>query len=230
MKIFDRIIKSGLLLFLLIVSILVSISYGWYTNTVLIGKIDAETKEVTFSYKLDDSTTNIIKYEVSNLAFFDVDSVDELKYFQTMHTVITIELENFSSDDVSYYLEFESIKSITQTNGDESSIAYVAGIFSETENLTITDNGTNSISTYMIQDYSTQTNYKTRYDSKVNLEVNDGSNAGARKTIYLHIFGVQEIDSATNEFLIDSTGNLISYDFTLSIHSMPGHDEPTVDE
>ena len=37
---------SKVLSFLLIVSILVSISYGWYTNTVLIRKIDAETKEV----------------------------------------------------------------------------------------------------------------------------------------------------------------------------------------
>ena len=151
MKIFDRILKSGLLMFLLIVSILVSISYGWYTNTVLVGKIDAETKEVAFSYKLDDSTTNIINYQVSNLAFFDVDSIDELKYFQSMHTVITIELENFSSDEVSFYLEFESVKSITeitvkdseeQEKKEKTSVAYVAGIFSESKELEVEYNKT----------------------------------------------------------------------------------------
>ena len=137
MKIFNNLFKTGILSLVLMFSVLVSITYGWYTNTSMIGKIDAETKNVSFSYKLNGSESNIVNYQVENLAFFDVDAEDELKYLQSMHTVIKIELENFSSDEVSYYIQLESKKSYMYDEDDEDpiSVAYIAGFFTETETI-----------------------------------------------------------------------------------------------
>ena len=67
------------------------------------------------------------------------------------------------------------------------------------------------------------------FESEENLEVNDGSNTGAKKTLYLHLIGVQEIDKATNDFLYDSQGEKVEYHFSLTVHSEPGTDDPTVE-
>ena len=227
MKILNKLFKSGLLSVLLILTAFVSISYGWYTNTMLIGKIDAETKNVSFSYKLNGSESNIVKYKVDNLAFFDVDSEDELKYLSKMHTVIKIELENFSSDEVSYYLKFESEKSYMYDEDIPISIAYVAGFFTESEQLDFEEK--DLIADFLNKDYLTSDIYTSTFNSSVNLEVNDGSNAGARKTVYLHLIGVQEIDSATNEFLYDAKGNKIEYQFSLIVNSTPGTNSPIIE-
>mgnify|MGYP003305676052 CR=1 FL=1 len=228
MKILNSLFKSGLLSVVLLFTVLVSISYGWYTNTSLIGKIDAETKNVSFSYKLNGSESNIVKYQVDNLAFFDVDSEDELKYFEDMHTVIKIDLENFSSDEVSYYLEFESEKSyMYDENNEPTSIAYIIGFFTESEELNLT--GKTSIADFLNVDYLDSDKCTATYNSSVNLEINDGSNTGAKKTIYLHLIGVQEVDKATNDFLYDNQGNRIEYQFTLTVHSEPEKNDPIVD-
>ena len=228
MKFLNSLFKTGLLSVVLLFTVLVSISYGWYTNTSLIGKIDAETKNVSFSYKLNGSESNIVKYQVDNLAFFDVDSEAELKYFEEMHTVIKIELENFSSDEVSYYLEFESEKSYMYDESDEPiSIAYITGFFTESEELDLT--AKTSIADFLNEDYLSSDIYTTTYNSSVNLEINDGSNAGAKKTIYLHLIGVQEVDKATNDFLYDNQGNRIEYQFKLTVHSEPEKNDPIVD-
>ena len=227
MKFLNKLFKSGLLSVLLLLTVFVSISYGWYTNTMLIGKIDAETKNVSFSYKLNGSETNIVKYQVDNLAFFDVDSEDELKYFEKMHTVIKIELENFSSDEVSYYLKFESKKNYMYDEADVPiSIAYITGFFTESEELIF--DGKTSISDFLNDDYLTADTYTSTFNSNVNLEVNDGSNSGAKKTIYLHLIGVQEIDKANNDFLYDSQGKEVEYQFSLTVHSEPGTNSPIV--
>ena len=228
MKILNGLFKTGLLSFVLVLTVLVSITYGWYTETSLIGKIDAETKNVSFAYKLNGSESNIVKYQVDNLAFFDVTIEDELKYFTSMHTVIKIELENFSSDEVSYYVKFESEKSYMYVEEEEDpiSVAYIAGFFTETETISI--DGKTVIADFLNDDYLALDTYTSIYESGVNLEVNDGSNAKAKKIIYLHLFGVQEKATATNDFLYDSKGNKIEYQFTLTIHSKPETDEPIV--
>jgi hypothetical protein len=145
-----------------------------------------------------------------------------------MHTVIKIELENFSSDEVSYYLEFESEKSYMYDESDEPiSIAYITGFFTESEELDLT--GKTSIADFLNEDYLSSDIYTTTYNSSVNLEINDGSNAGAKKTIYLHLIGVQEVDKATNDFLYDNQGNRIEYQFKLTVHSEPEKNDPIVD-
>ena len=228
MKFINNLFKSGLLTVLLLVTAFVSVSYAWYTNTMLIGKIDAETKNVSFSYKLNGSKSNIIKYQVDNLAFFDVDSEGELKYLEDMHTVIKIELENFSSDEISYYLKFESEKSYMYDEANEViSIAYIVGFFTESEELDL--NGKTSIEDFLNDDYLSVDTYTSTFESEVNLEVNDGSNTGAKKTLYLHLIGVQEIDKATNDFLYDSQGEKVEYHFSLTVHSEPGTNDPTVE-
>ena len=229
MKILNRLFKSGLLLILLALTTFISISYGWYTNTMLIGKIDAETKNISFSYKLNGSESNIIKYKIDNLTFFDVDSEEELKYLSSMHTVIKIELENFSSDEVSYYLKFDSEKSyMYDEDSNPISIAYVSGFFTESEELSI--DGKNTIADFLNSDYLLVDTYTSIFNSSVNLEVNDGSNSEAKKTIYLHLIGVQEIDKATNDFLYDNKGNKIEYQFTITVNSKPGTNDPTIEE
>ena len=85
MKINRKIIKSSILtLTFLFLLITFSITYAWYTDTTQIGKIDAETKDITFAYRINGSEENIQSYSVKNLAFFDVDNEKELKYFKTI--------------------------------------------------------------------------------------------------------------------------------------------------
>ncbi|MBQ3254040.1 MAG: hypothetical protein IJA65_05725 [Acholeplasmatales bacterium] len=223
-----KLIISGILsIVLFFLFITFSVTYGWYTNVTKIGKIDAETKDITFSYKLDGGESNEFTYSVTNLAFFDVDDSSELKYFDNMHTVIKIELENFSSDVVSYYVEFKSEK-IKTTN--DTSIAYVMGVITTSETISITDDGTNTVSTYYPGYDKTKDDFTNKYSSVNNLEINTGSNSEAKATLYLHLIGVQEIDTATNEFLFDNEGKPKGYNFTLTIHSEPINDEPDVTE
>ncbi len=235
MKINKKILRAGILscVFLLLF-ITFSITYGWYTNTTMIGKIDAETKDITFSYKLNGGESNTQTYSIENLAFFDVDDPNELKYYQSMHTVIEIELENFSSDKVNYYVEFNSTKTITTVDGTEegekTSVAYVMGVITTSETLEVVDNDSNSVSTYYPGYNTTSDVYTNRYNSQEALEINTGSNSGAKATLYLHLIGVQEIDTATNEFLFDENGQPVGYEFTLTIHSDPVGSEPNVTE
>ena len=225
MKTKIKIIKSVILsvIFLLLL-ISFSITYAWYTRTSLIGKLDAETKDITFSYKINGGKANPISYSITNLAFFDPEAPEELKYFVDMHTVIKIELENFSTAEVSYYIQFNSTKVET-----ENSLAYVMGIITTSKDLDIVDNGTNTVGTYFNYDTSSDT-YSFTYNSEANLEINDGSNANAKATLYLHLIGVQENPLATNNFLFNAEGKPIAYRFNLVIHSKPVNNDPIVTE
>lgn len=224
------IVSTTLSILLFFLFITFSVTYGWYTNVTKIGKIDAETKDITFSYKLNDGEANQFEYSVINLAFFDVDDSSELKYFVKMHTVIKIELENFSSDVVNYSIGFESEKIKTTVDSVDTSIAYIMGVITEDENISITDNGTNTVSTYFEGYDTAKSNYSYEYESKENLAINTGANSEAKATVYLHLIGVQEIDTATNEFLFDSQGNPKGYNFTITIHSEPINDDPVITE
>ena len=232
MKINKKILRAGILscVFLLLF-ITFSITYGWYTNTTMIGKIDAETKDITFSYKLNGGESNTQTYSIENLAFFDVDDPNELKYYQSMHTVIEIELENFSSDKVNYYVEFNSTKSIITDGEVKTSVAYVMGVITDSKTLNIdTTDESNSVSTYYPEYNTALEVYTDRFNSPAALEINTGDNSEAKVTLYLHLIGVQEIDTATNEFLFDENGQPVSYEFTLTIHSDPVGSEPNVTE
>ena len=61
--------------------------------------------------------------------------------------------------------------------------------------------------------------------------MNNGDNAGAKKVVYLHLVGVQEIDNATNDFLYtieNGKTKQIEYHFKLIVHSEPATSNPVV--
>ena len=61
--------------------IVVSTVLGWYTNVNQMGEINANTKNVGFSYTINGVELQEDEYQISNLAFFDVDSMYEGSYF-----------------------------------------------------------------------------------------------------------------------------------------------------
>ena len=96
-------------------------------------------------------------------------------------------------------------------NGNKASVAYPLGIISASAKLNTAS--ANNISDLIPQD---ATNNDTTYTQTLTGEL-----AGSvSDTIYLHLFGVQEIDTAINsDFLFDQAGNKISYSFKITIHA-----------
>lgn len=213
---------------LLIAAVVFVITYGWYVKRQQTADINATTKNVAIEYTFDDDTTkNVVEYKVENIAFFDADSTNgnkiELKYLPVMAVKLDIKLLNKSSNNVSYKVTFESLKSIVsetvEGNTVNKSIAYMDCLFynnsnSNTlvipENVT-TVNGMKAVSTDGVtytNTASTSTN-KAEYDSSslstplVLSPVTDEDTAStiASKTVTLsmYIYGVQEIDNAAND-------------------------------
>ena len=218
---------------LLIAAVVFAITYGWYVKRQQTADINATTKNVAIEYTFDDDTTkNVVEYKVENIAFFDADSTDEnkieLKYLPVMAVKLDIKLLNKSSNDVSYKVTFESLKSIVsetvEGNTVNKSIAYMDCLFynnSNSNTLVIPENVTtvNGMKTVNTDGVTytntalTETN-KAEYDSSslstplVLSPVNDEDTAStiASKTVTLsmYIYGVQEIDkSANDDFLYE---------------------------
>lgn len=196
-----------------------SATYGWYTNTTRIGKIDAETKDLAFGYIFNDdsSTENTQEYSIDNLAFFDIDeAANERKYIAIMATSIKIFIENYSSDEIDYSISFASEKKSTGSTGSETSIAYVAGFFSQYQ---ISDDEWKTD----LEDFLS-TNDKTIASADGGtLAGTTGSQANATATVYLYLIGIQEIDTAENDFLDES------YNFKITLRGS-GSSIPTVEE
>lgn len=223
-----RIVVSFVALVIVVVSL--TFTFAWYTNTNQVGKFDAETKNLAITYELDDKDVDVTTYSVTNLVFFDIDDPKELKFLNDMHTVIKLDIKNLSSDAINYSIIFESVMKITSTTTTEgetttstvTSKAYVAGFISNSPTISIEDNNTNSISTYL------PANANTSADATTYKSVSTGEiNVATESTLYLHILGVQEIDSASNEFLFDSEGNAVEYNFTITIEAVGKTIDPT---
>lgn len=243
-KIFNNIL-SIVAPILLIATVIVFISYGWYVKRQQTANIDASTKNVAIEYTFDDDESkNVVNYTVSNLSFFDIDSTDENKieliYLSSMAVSLTLNLKNNSSNNVTYKITFNSLKDvIKETIDDEEvtkSIAYIGCLFYDLESIpnTVTkiedileleDTGV----TYISDD----TKYIATYDSGsdpnnlVLLEPDDDIE------IKMYLFGIQEIDEAKNDdFLYEevtennvTTKKLKTYSFSLTIESIPVGDE-----
>ena len=207
-------------------------TFAWYTYTSKIGKIDADTKDIAFTYTFNNSNEiNVNSYSISNLTFFDIDDSYELKYFNDMHTVIELDIENYSSDIIDYTIDFSTEISEIKDGENVISRAYVIGFITTSDNISITDNGSNSISNYVPEneDESVTTFLSTYKNDATNpLEISNGSNKNSSVTLYLHLLGVQEIDTANNDFLFDENGAAVSYEFTLTIKAVGRTKDPTI--
>ncbi len=206
-------------------------TFAWYTYTSKIGKIDADTKDIAFTYTFNDSTEiNINSYSITNLTFFDIDDPYELKYFNDMHTVIKLDIENYSSDIIDYTIDFSTEISEIKDGENVISSAYVIGFITTSDDISITDNGSNSISNYIQGNKNESgTTFSSRYNNDATnpLEISDGNNQNSSVTLYLHLLGVQEIDTANNDFLFGKNG-AVSYEFTLTIKAVGRTKDPIV--
>ena len=202
----------------LIAYVAISRAFGWYTNVDELGKIDAETKDFSFVYKIDDDEEiNRTEYEVTNLTFFDIDNYydeetkegqDELLYLNNMAVHIELTLENTSDSEVSCTVTFASTEVANNT-----SAAYVGGIVSAEEIDFVKDT-----SHLKIEDYMT---------TGSNVYSNTSMSAKSETVIHIYIFGVQKNDTAKNE---DFLGSSYKYNFTLTIESICLESEPSIVE
>ena len=224
-------LSLSILASVVIIFITISMVRAWYTNAIQTGDINAETKELSIKYQLNEGSENIVEYNnITNLAFFDIDSDEEGKYLRTMAFKIDIDLENNST----YEIKFESAKTTKKdSSNNEISIAYAACIFDN-----VSDDNITAVDDYLVG--ATNTNYEITYAyddvptfeaSKKSTGTNyllakanaTGTHQDEYKTrVTLYVFGIQEVDSAANEdFLYDTNGDTQTYQFTLSIIANP---------
>ncbi len=110
---------------LLVAATATVVIFAWYVSMIQTGEIDASTKNLAIEYTFDNNTKkNQTKYTVKNLAFFDVDSTNEVSYIEDMATKLTINLKNNSSSSVKYTIIFQANKTILK-NDDEYQVATV---------------------------------------------------------------------------------------------------------
>lgn len=228
-------LSLSILASVVIIFITISMVRAWYTNAIQTGDINAETKELSIKYQLNEGSENIVEYKnITNLAFFDNTSDKEGKYLRTMAFKIDIDLENNSTDNVSYEIKFESTKTIKKdSSNNEISIAYAACVFDN-----VSDDAKTAVNDYLFG--VTDTDYEITYSynsvptfeaSKKSAGTNyllakanaTGTHQDDYKTrVTLYVFGIQEVDSAANEdFLYKANGDTESYQFTLSIIANP---------
>lgn len=169
------------------------IIYAWYVNVNKVGHIDAQSDGIVLTYKINDEYNSSNKYAVDNLAFFDIDNPKETSYFKEMSTKIKIILENKGDSSVIANVNSSSTPTIyyDSDNTTELSNAYAKVIFSSNGNLTYSN-----VSNSTIED-----EYITGNESISNVEILPGGEI----ILYAYVFGVQEIDSADNEYFLDST-------------------------
>jgi len=192
------IIIGALSLVIVVASVII---YAWYVNVNKVGHIDAQTDGIVLTYKIDDEYNSSNKYNIDNLAFFDIDNASETKYFKEMATKIKINLENKGNDSVTASIASSNtpIKVYALDGITEESVAYAKVIFSTSSELTYSENESNSV----------LSEYITGNESISNIEIAPKGEA----TIYAYVFGVQEIDSASNEQFLNSE---YSFDILIS--------------
>ncbi len=181
-----KIISSTILLVLTIISLLTA-TYAWYTKVDRIDNvIDVSSGYVVLDYSYDTFDTTNSTYSINNVAFFDINNVNdnfsELEYLDTMASLVKINLVNKSSCNTSVTITFTSTKLTTldDTNTNTLSSSYIDSILLSNP-LESTDKLSNHLS-----------------DSKT-LSVDILKDKTT--TIYMYIFGVQEIDETDIDFL-----------------------------
>ena len=182
-----KIISSTILLILTLIS-LITATYAWYTKVDKIDtSLDASTGYIVLDYSYETFDVSNSTYSINNVTFFDINDItndfSELDYLDTMASLVIINLENKSSCDTTLTLTFSNTKLVTTDEEDEDNIlssSYIDSVLLK-EKLKTTDHLSNHLS-----DSDTIV---------LNIEKDKTS------TIYMYIYGVQEIDSTDIDFL-----------------------------
>lgn len=177
--------------FLLVISI--TSIYAWYINQERIEVLNPSTNGIVFSYKIDDTSITNETFDVKDVAFFDVDSSYEGKYFTDMAVIIAFDVTNKSSRAIN--IEF----SYTLPESEEN--PYIACIFSNSNTIDSKD-ATGSVEEYL------EDNGLTNEATIENVEKNQTIK------IYAYIYGIQPNDAANNDFLDDT------YSITINIEGV----------
>ena len=212
---------------ILVLGIGIGLITAWYTNVIQTGDINASTQNMSIKYTINNSTENILTYDITNLVFFDANSTSEGQYLEDMAFEISLDLENNSSVDVNYRIMFDSKKTIVTSNDEQTSRAYAACVF---DDVTKDLEEHTTVNSYMVSvanelTYSnTSTAFNaTKYGTST-LPKKDDTNPNANKTnIKLYVFGIQDIDTASSDdFLYNGNRNTTRrYTFTISIIAEP---------
>lgn len=219
-----KIIKPVILSITAIVILVIStIVYAWYTNTDRVNQeIDGSTDDIVLDYNINNEETTTTSYKISNLTFFDIDNENELKYLSSMAVCLELNITNYSKNDVDVTVSFKSDKKEKKDEDEKEVIsnAYVEGIVLSKDK--VSDDGKLEIP----EKYKTISDYITANKTTINDDIVSSGNISnlaqsKSTTIYIYLFGVQTVDSATNEdFLYEiKNGNktYIDYKFTITI-------------
>ena len=201
-----KIIKPVILSITAIVILVIStIVYAWYTNTDRVNQeIDGSTDDIVLDYNINNEEITTTSYTISNLTFFDIDNKNELKYLSSMAVCLELNITNYSKSAVDVTVSFKSDKQEKKDGETVISNAYVQGIVSKSKNDFLATTDKTTINDYIVPSSSI-------------------SNLGKSEntTIYIYLFGVQMVDSATNEYFLYKIKNgnktYTKYDFTITI-------------
>lgn len=228
---------------LLMVFTVVILVYAWYTNTLQTGEIDATTKNFTIEYTFDDDTEkNVLEYEVDDIAFFQYQAEEEIDFLEGEVVPLEINLLNKSTSDMIYTITLKSTKTVlTGTKIVEEqqvtvvqSVAYIGAVLdfddigstdtykSIQSRVEVADDENYTAAEYDISatDAQTSENATQYFICETTGEIATGVTTPT--TITLYLFGIQEIEDATNDmFIYNSNGTLKSYSFELTINAVP---------
>ncbi len=76
--------------------------YAWYIRQAQSESVDITTKGIEFDYILndDDTTENTKTYNIEDVVFFDIDNVNEGKYFSDMAILVKVTVQNCCERDL----------------------------------------------------------------------------------------------------------------------------------
>ncbi len=193
-----RIITS--LIFVLVTAVtLITTTLAWYTKIDKIeSEIDASSGHIVINHTYDNFTKTEETYSISNVAFFDIHNEEsefsELDYLDIMACKVSINIENKSSTDTTVKVSFASTKLIISAEDKSNttlSSSYIDCILLENE-LGKNDSLKNHLS-----------------DDKAltfDLTLNE------TKTIYLYLYGVEELDDTDEDFLSKTHSFSLSFE------------------
>lgn len=193
-----RIITS--LIFVLVTAVtLITTTLAWYTKIDKIeNEIDASSGHIVLNHTYDNFTKTEENYSISNVAFFDIHNEEsefsELDYLDTMACKVSINIENKSSTDTTVKVSFASTKLIISAEEESNttlSSSYIDCILLENE---LEEN--DSLKNHLSDDKA------LTFDLKLN----------ETKTIYLYLYGVEELDDTDEDFLSKTHSFSLSFE------------------
>lgn len=189
-------------IFVCLLVLSVGITYAWYISQKRLNVLDPSTNGIIYSYKIDDAEVLDDKFNVENVAFFDIDSTIEGKYLTDMAIVVGFEITNVNSTAIKLIFE-QDLEEDVDTN------PHIACIFS-------TDGNLDSASGNIEYDGSVE-DFALTIDSKIYSSYEVSSIvAGEKIIVYAYIFGVQPDDASSNDFL----NNDNTYVFNIKISAL----------